>query len=203
MSKSKGEFLTVSLLEERGYDPNVYRLFCLGSHYRKNLVFSWENLENAKIAYNKLISKIAAVKNDGSAVVAEDFEKGKAIFTEALDNDLNTSMAVTAIYDCLKMRTTAATKLALIEDFDKVLSLSLIKAASVLNTEAENSKVDGDADKPAVSDELLAYINERIEARRQAKLAKNYAEADAIRAELLSKGITLIDKKDGTDFSVN
>ena len=58
MSKSKGEFLTVSLLEEKGYDPLVYRFFCMQSHYRKNLVFSWENLDNARIAYDKLTLRV-------------------------------------------------------------------------------------------------------------------------------------------------
>ena len=201
MSKSKGEFLTVSLLEERGYDPCVYRLFCLGSHYRKNLVFSWDNLENAKIAYNKLISKIASVKDDGSEIVEADFARGKEIFADALDNDLNTSMAVTAIYDCLKMKTTNKTKLALIEDFDKVLSLNLLSAAAATAPEAKEEAAS--AEVAGVSEELLSYINEMIEARRMAKQAKDYAKADAIRAELLSKGITLIDKKDGTDFTIN
>ena len=65
MSKSKGEFLTVSLLEEKGYDPMAYRLFCLQSHYRRNLVFSWENLDNAVVAYDKLVTKIATLKNEG------------------------------------------------------------------------------------------------------------------------------------------
>ena len=65
MSKSKGEFLTVSLLEEKGYDPLAYRYFCLQSHYRKALVFSWENLDNAAAAYSKLIGRIAALKPGG------------------------------------------------------------------------------------------------------------------------------------------
>ncbi|MBR0207314.1 MAG: cysteine--tRNA ligase, partial [Oscillospiraceae bacterium] len=62
MSKSKGEFLTVSLLEQKGYDPLAYRFFCLQSHYRKALVFTWENLDNAQLAYNKLIARIAALR---------------------------------------------------------------------------------------------------------------------------------------------
>ena len=108
MSKSKGEFLTVSLLEEKGYDPLVYRLFCLQSHYRKALVFTWENLDNAKTAYDKLISRIAALKEGGDvdeAAAAELRNKFKA----ALDNDLNTSLAVTALYDVLKAKTNDAT----------------------------------------------------------------------------------------------
>lgn len=64
----KGEFLTVSLLEEKGYDPLIYRFFCLQSHYRKALVFTWENLDNAKIAYDKLIARIAALNPENGSV---------------------------------------------------------------------------------------------------------------------------------------
>ena len=195
MSKSKGEFLTVSLLCEKGYDPLVYRFFCLQSHYRKNLVFSWENLDNAKIAYNKLVAKVAALKEDG-AVDEAAFAEGKKRFTDALDNDLNTSLAVTALYDVFKLKTNDSTKLSLIRDFDRVLDLGLIEAAKA--TVKEEKKEEA----PNVDAELLAYINEKIEARKQAKADKNYALADAIRAELLEKGITLIDTKEGTKFTV-
>lgn len=196
MSKSKGEFLTVSLLEERGYDPLVYRLFCLGSHYRKNLVFSWENLDNAKTAYNKLIDRIAALKaNDADEVDSAAFDQGRAAFVAALDNDLNTSLAVTAVYDALKLETNDKTKLALIDDFDKVLGLDMLRAAEALRKEREN-------DAGGVDEELLAYINERIEARRAAKRNKDFALADAIRAELLERGITLVDTREGTTFTI-
>ena len=197
MSKSKGEFLTVSLLEERGYDPLVYRFFCMQSHYRKNLVFSWENLDNAKIAYNKLVAKIAALKDNGGAVDASAMEEGRAKFRAALDNDLNTSLAVTALYDVFKMKTNDETKLALIKDFEKVLDLGLIDAAEKISVKTEEEKA------PEISAELLAYINEKIEARKEAKASKNYALADAIRAELLEKGITLIDTKEGTKFTLS
>ena len=197
MSKSKGEFLTVSLLEERGFDPLVYRLFCLGSHYRKNLVFSWENLENARTAYNKLIDRVAALNpKEGDVIEESAFSKGKESFTSALDNDLNTSLAVTAVYDALKLATNDKTKLALIEDFDRVLGLDLISAADKLRAERS------DGETLAVSEELLAYINERIEARRAAKREKNFALADAIRGELLEKGITLVDTREGTTFTI-
>ena len=194
MSKSKGEFLTVSLLRERGFDPLVYRFFCMQSHYRKNLVFSWDNLENAKIAYNKLVSKVAALKPDG-AIDEAALAEGKKRFTDALDNDLNTSLAVTSLYDVFKMSTSDATKLALIKDFERVLSLGLIEAAARL---AENNE----AKSPAIDPALAAYIEERIAARKQAKADKNYALADEIRAELLAKGITLIDTKDGTKYTI-
>ena len=198
MSKSKGEFLTVSLLEERGYDPLVYRFFCLQSHYRRNLVFSWENLDNARTAYTKLITRIASLV-PGGKVDTEAFSEGKRKFTEALDNDLNTSLAITALYDVFKLKANDATKLALIADFDKVLDVGLIEAADKLRAAKKEEESES---APNVSAELLAYINEKIEARRAAKKAKNFAEADAIRDELLAKGITLLDTREGTKFTI-
>ena len=199
MSKSKGEFLTVSLLEERGFDPLVYRFFCLQSHYRKNLVFSWENLENAKIAYEKLASRVSALKvAEGDTVDEAAFAEGKKKFTDALDNDLNTALAVTALYDVFKLRTNDKTKLALIEDFERVLDLGIIAAAAKLAKPAES----GAEEHPDIDAELLKYINEKIEARRAAKKAKNFAEADAIRDELAARGITLLDTREGTKFSI-
>ncbi|MBE6644341.1 MAG: cysteine--tRNA ligase [Ruminococcaceae bacterium] len=196
MSKSKGEFLTVSLLEERGFDPLVYRYFCMQSHYRKNLVFSWENLENARNAYNKLVSKIAALKpTDSDSLDIEAFSEGKKKFTDALDNDLNTSLAVTALYDVFKLKTNDKTKLALIEDFERVLDLGLVAAAAKLQEKGDDASSDAGVDA-----ELLAYVNEKIEARRAAKANKDFALADAIRAELLEKGITLVDSREGTKF---
>ena len=136
MSKSKGEFLTVSLLTEKGYDPMVYRFFCLQSHYRKSLVFSWENMDNAKVAYNKLIARIAAIKTDGELDTAA-FDEQKASFVKALDNALNPSLAVTAIYDVLKADTNGTTKRALLADFDKVLCLNLLENADKLKDLAQ------------------------------------------------------------------
>ncbi len=196
MSKSKGEFLTVSLLEERGYSPLVYRLFCLGSHYRKNLVFSWENLANAKITYEKLLAKIGALKPTDAPVDAAAFEEGKRRFTDALDNDLNTSLAVTALYDVLKLNTNDDTKIALIKDFDKVLGLSLVENAKTEKPQETDEHADLD---PA----LRAWIEEMIEKRKQAKAEKNYAEADKIRAELTGKGVTLTDTKEGTKYTLS
>ena len=200
MSKSKGEFLTVSLLESKGYDPLVYRFFCMQSHYRKNLVFSWENLDNAKIAYEKLVSRVADLKPEGGEIDAAAFAEGKKRFTDALDNDLNTSLAVTALYDVFKLKTNDATKLALVEDFERVLDLGLVAAAKKINDEKARQAAEENA---GVDPELLAYINEKIEARRAAKKAKNFAEADAIRDELLAKGITLLDTREGTKFTLS
>lgn len=187
MSKSTGEFLTVSLLKEKGYDPLVYRLFCLQSHYRKNLMFSWENLDNARAAYDRLVSRTAALLGDDGETDAAVLEEGRAEFREALDNDLNTSLALTALSAVFKKNTNNATKLALIEDYDRVLGLSLVDRAGKLGG---GSDPDNDGD-------ILAAIAERT----QAKKNKDYATADRIRNELLERGITLIDTPEGTKYT--
>lgn len=188
MSKSKGEFLTVSLLEEKGYDPLCYRLFCLQSHYRKALTFSWENLDNARATYEKLIGRVAALGTEGTVDEAAA-ESYRAKFREALDNDLNTSLAVTALYDVLKAETNDATKRALIASFDEVLGLELLDhAAAQMEKEAAPAGED--------SEEIEALIAQRAEA----KAAKNWPEADRIRDELKARGIELVDTKEGTTW---
>ena len=189
MSKSKGEFLTVSLLEEKGYNPLVYRFFCLQSHYRKSLVFTWENLDNAKAAWDKLLARIAKLDKNGEVDNAK-LEELKRDFVEAMDNDLNTSLAVTALYNALKADTNDATKLALIADYDKVLSLNLIEEAEKLNN----------AEEPAENDEFAAKIESLIAQRAAAKKEKNFAEADRIRDELKAQGIILEDTAGGTKW---
>lgn len=187
MSKSKGHFLTVSTLEEKGFNPLVYRMFCLQSHYRKPLEFSYEILENMKVAYQKLVKKVTSLDKNGD-IDKEAFAKYKEQFIEALSNDINTSMALTVVYDLLKTDLNDATKYALIEDFDKVLSLDLTKEPTV-----EESSVDA---------ELENYILEKIEERKAAKKAKDFAKADAIREELLSKGVSIKDTREGVVWEI-
>jgi len=189
MSKSKGEFLTVSLLEEKGYNPVVYRFFCLQSHYRKSLVFTYENLDNAAAAYSKLTSKIAAVlKEEQGEIEDAKYDELMKGFREALDNDLNTSLAITALYDALKADTTAATKLALIREYDKVLSLDLIEAA--MRGENTGEKAD---DIPQEVRELAA---QRAEARK----VKNFALADELREKILQLGYVIEETRQGTNI---
>ena len=178
MSKSKGEFLTVSLLESKGYNPLVYRMFCLQSHYRKPLTFSYESLDNTAKAYDKLVKRISALSKDGEVDEAKAKElDGK--FREALDNDLNTSLGLTAVYDVLKADTNDATKLYVIEKFDEVLGLDLTKA------EAESK------------DDLDSEIEELVAKRQEARANKDWATADKIRDDLLARNIKLIDTPDG------
>lgn len=187
MSKSKGEFLTVSLLEEKGYNPLVYRFFCLQSHYRKSLVFSWENLDNAKTAYNKILAKVSTFLADKNGEIEKDaYARLMASFKVAMDDDLNTSNAITALYDVLKADCNSATKLALIAEFDKVLSLGII-------SEAEKLSAGSDDEIPA---EVMALVEQRKEARKN----KDFALADELRARIGELGYAVEETRQGTNI---
>ena len=184
MSKSKGEFLTVSLLEEKGYNPLSYRYFCLNSHYRNQLTFTWDALKSAETAYTKLKNKIKQLDRTPNLSDKKlDFYQNK--FKDAIGNDLNTSSMITLVYDVLKDEELSDfTKLYLIDDFDKVLSLSLIE------------------EPKEVSEELEELILAKIEERNNAKKNKDFVLADKIRDELFEKGVKLIDSKEGTTYEL-
>ena len=183
MSKSKGEFLTVSLLEEKGYNPLIYRFYCLQSHYRKTLVFSYDNLDNAKAAYDKLKAKIAAViENPDGELDKTKFDSLKKGFTDALDNDLNTAMAITSLYDVLASDANNATKAALIKDFDKVLSLGLTDITKEKDAE----------------EEIPAEVAQLAEQRKLARKDKNFALADELRGKISDLGYTIEETRQGT-----
>lgn len=180
MSKSSGEFLTLSLLKEKGFNPLAYRLFCLQSHYRRQLVFSYETLENTQNAYLKLVNRVSLLKEDG-VVDLDKYNEFNNKFMDSLNNDLNSSLAITTLYDVLKDNINDSTKLKLIKDFDKVLSLGLIKE---------------------IDEDLKEYIEKQIELRQVAKLNKDYKKSDLIRDELLEKGIVLKDTREGTVYTI-
>ena len=200
MSKSKGEFLTVSLLEQKGYDPLAYRYFCLQSHYRKALVFTWENLDNAAAAYTKLIARIAALDPADGPVDQEAMKPYREKFGQQMGNDLNTSMGVTALFDVLKTKTNDATKLALIGDFDSVLSLGLLEKAAAKRAEAAQAKTTTAEGGYTVTGEGDPAIDALVLQRYEAKKAKNFAEADRIRDELKAQGIEIVDTKGGASW---
>ena len=197
MSKSSGEFLTVSLLEEKGYDPLAYRFFCLQSHYRKALVFSWENLDNAAGAYRKLIDRAAALDPADGPVDRDAVEEARARFDKAVGNDLNTSMGITALYDALKARTNDATRLAILADLDRVLSLSIPEKAAARRAELAKVKAAQAQAGYTVTGEGDPEIDALVRARGEAKQAKNFAEADRIRDELKARGVEITDVPGG------
>ncbi|MCI6542403.1 MAG: cysteine--tRNA ligase [Firmicutes bacterium] len=184
MSKSKGEFLTLDLLNKKGYSCNDYRFFCLQSHYRKPQLFSYDILDNCVTAYKKLVARISKLKDEGE-INNEQFAMYKEKFSNCINNDLNTSLAITTIYDLLKdQNVNDKTKRELIKDFDFVLSLDL------LNQEQKEIAI-------TISDE---EINHLIEERMEAKKNKDYKKADEIRNDLLSNNVKLIDTPNGTIF---
>ena len=194
MSKSKGEFLTVSLLESKGYDPIAYRFFCLQSHYRKPLVFSYESLDQASATYKKLLRRIDNLK-DGGDVDASYVLANREKFIKVVGSDMNTALGITAIYDILKAPVSDATKLACLKDIDSVLSINLVRE------KAEEAPVEAVSEAPKT--ELEIEIEALIAERKEAKKSKNFARADEIRNYLKEKGVTLIDTPQGTTYTIS
>ena len=181
MSKSKGDFLTVSLLIEKGYDPLSFRFMCLNSHYRKQLVFTYEALNQAEATLKKLRNKISNIVDEGELDEGE-FSTYNDRFIKEISNDLNTANALSVMYELIKdEQVNGHTKLELIKKFDKVFSINLIN---------EKSKND---DK-----EILDLIEKRSEAKKN----KDFELADSIRSELENRGIILVDTREGTTYKI-
>ena len=192
MSKSSGEFLTVSLLEEKGYDTLAYRYFCLQSHYRKNLAFSYDALDNAATAYSKLIARVAALDEEAVAADEAMLAQHREAFRAAMDQDMNTSLAITVLYDVLKAKISDAGKLRLIAELDTVLSLDIIARAATLCEQSSAVAVDTGDDAEAI---------ERLVAERgEARAAKNWARSDEIRDELKAMDIVVEDTAQGAKW---
>lgn len=182
MSKSENNFLTVSTLEEKGYDPLAYRMFCLQSHYRKPLLFSYEALDNIANAYRKLVKRVSQLQREGE-LQQENFDFYKEKFIEALSDDLNTSNAVSLIYDVLNGDASDRTKYEIIKSFDDVLALGL--------TMEKQSDI---------SAEFEQHVKEMIDRRKEARKRKDFAVADQIREALLEEGVALEDTREGTKW---
>lgn len=174
MSKSKGEFLTVSLLEEKGYDPLAYRYMVVLSHYQKNLEFTYEALDKASFEYKKLKERINTLNKEKDNLNQELYNTYNNNFKEAISNNLNTSLAITTIYDVLKSDMNDYTKLELIKSFDKVLSLNLV-------------------DSDNIPEEVLELVN----LRNKLKAEKNYEEADKVRMKISDLGYKVLDTREG------
>lgn len=182
MSKSNGEFLTVSLLVDKGYDPLSFRFLCLNSHYRKQLLFSYDSINQAESTLKKLRNKISNIESSGDLDESK-FNKYNEEFKNHLENDLNTANAISTLYDLLKdNEVNGYTKLELIKSFDKVFAVDLIQ---------EKVKLEAD-------EEILKLID----ARNEAKKNKDFELADSIRDDLYKKGIELIDTREGTTYKI-
>lgn len=183
MSKSSGAILTVSVLKEKEYNPLAFRFMCLMSHYRRQLVFSYEALDGALNAYKKLLNKTSTIKY-GDNVNDEIYNIWNNKFKICLEDDLNTANALTVLYDLLKSDVDNDTKYHLISKWDEVFSLDLLKKE----------------EKKAQNED---YIMEMIKKRDDAKKVKDYKLADEIRDNLLKQGIVLKDTREGTIYELN
>ena len=172
-----------AVIKENGFDPLAFRFMCLNSHYRKQLVFSYDALTQAESTLKKLRNKIKSLSDSGE-LDRNLYKIYNNKFILEISNDLNTANAITVIYELLKdSYVSDKTKISLITSFDEVLSLNLI------SNEEENLEND-------------AYIKEKIAERNEAKKNKNYVLADEIRDNLLKEGIKLIDTREGTIYEI-
>ncbi len=192
MSKSKGEFLTLDLLNKKGYSPMVYRYFCLGAHYRQQISFSYEALETAKSSYNRLRNKIMEIKsNKEQSKPNEEFVKTiKHNFLERINDDLNMPEALAVLWKVLRTdKIGNKEKYDLIVEFDKIFGLLLERGEELLSAVA----------KQKVDTELIEkLVKERYEARER----KDWTKSDKIRERLIRMGIEVRDTSKGTIWKV-
>ena len=190
MSKSSGDFLTLSRLIEEGYSPLDYRHFCLNSKYRKQLIFSFESLKESQTAYRRLKSRIKNIidnKADEDTIDNNLIKEYQDKFAAQIADDLNIANAFTVLSDVIKDNNlNNSEKLYLIQDFDRVFSLDL--------TVDEEPTYDINVEEE--------YIQNLILERNKARNEKDWAKADDIRNILLDKNIELLDTKDGTTWKI-
>ncbi|MBN2051035.1 MAG: cysteine--tRNA ligase [Spirochaetales bacterium] len=184
MAKSAHNFITLDSLTDEGFSPLDYRYFCLGAHYRRELVFSREALEGARIARNNLVERVQRLREAAEPVDEKDLsEKGSAYlqaFREHLAEDLGVTRSLADLWSLLKdPELPEGDKLTLLLDMDKIFGLKL----------AETGKETGE-----VSEDILDLIKRREEARKN----RDFTEADRLRDQLDQLGIVLEDTPAGT-----
>jgi len=180
MSKSLGNTYTISQLEEMGYPAVVFRYFCLNAHYRKKLNFTFEGMDASKISYARLLNALYLHKMSQEKTPQEVLDKYKKDFEDAINDDLNLPLALGVLWTMLKEKKSKDIY-ALALDFDKVFGLNL-----------KDAKPDDSQDED-VPQEILKLAQERFEAKK----AKDFAKADALRADIKAKGYSILDSKDG------
>ncbi|WP_394727195.1 cysteine--tRNA ligase [Altererythrobacter sp. GH1-8] len=195
MSKSTGEFLVLQTLVDRGYHPLAYRLMCLQAHYRSELEFTWEGLTAALtrlkrmvMAAERLTEQVKAAQSHQRLPPVSEFQHPKLRplidkFADAMCDDLNTAIVLTALEDALAVKKIdAAMKHAVVADMDAVLGLNLF----------ELSRADLRI-RPANAEISEAEIEAALERRKSARADKDFAASDAIRDELAAKGVEVMD----------
>lgn len=185
MSKSSGEFLRLQLLIDKGYHPLAYRMMCLQAHYRSELEFSWEGLEAALTRLKRMVMAVERLADAPTQPVAEHpkFAAMLAKFVEAICDDLNTPIALTALEDALGVKKVeAGIKRAVIEHMDAVLGLGLFELERAdLRIRPVSATITGDE------------IEDALARRKAARAQKDFATSDAIRDELSAQGVEVMD----------
>ena len=205
MSKSSGNFLTLQSLVDKGFHPLDYRFFLLGAHYRSQVAFSWPAMEGAKNARKALLQRVEKVlaQNEGklpekgTVAISAKGQEYLDKFTTALENDLATPQALSALQTAIKDTSLSAEEiLSLVGIMDGVLSLSLLEGASSLYQEKKAAESAPPAEMTPEDLEIQALVDERTAAKK----AKDFARADAIRQELQERGIQIIDTPQGPQW---
>jgi len=174
VSKSKGGLFTVSELEEKGYSPLEYRYFCLNGHYRTQLEFSLENLDNAKNSYERLKRIIEEIKDDGKIN-----EKYIDEFKDAINDDLNIPQALQVLWKLVRDEK-AEGKIKTIKKMDEVFGLDLLKKEKI---------------------EIPQEVKKLIEDREKARKNKDFKKSDELRDKINELGFSIADSKDGVKIS--
>lgn len=180
MSKSLKNTYTVSELEQKGYSAMAFRYFCLNTHYRKKLNFTFEGMDAAKTAYNRLLAAVHSHKG-GKSFDEEAVKKYDELFTEAINDDINIPLGLGVLWNMLKEKPSQAIY-DLAMKFDKVLGLAL-------DTESAPEKVEA-------PEEVIKLAELRLKARKD----KDWAQSDVLREQISKLGYQIIDKKDGYDI---
>ena len=179
MAKSGENFITLQTLKDKGFDPLDYRYFCLGTHYRNPLMFSWEALEGAKAARKKLFEFVLSIKNfkgkESKNKQAEYLRK----FTAEVNDDLNTPKALATVWEVVKSDLSSRDKYSLLLQFDKVLGFNF-----------------GNLEKEKIPSNIITLANEREKAREN----KDWKKSDKLRDEIKDKGYIVEDTKDGFEI---
>lgn len=177
MSKSLNNLYTLKDLEEKGYDPLVYRMFNFGSNYRNKINFTWEAMNAAKVALSRLKEgykkHLEGTEDIDDSIINEYEEK----FHEAINDDLNMPVAMSVVWDVVKNPIKSKKFADLLLKFDTVLGL--------------------DIDKEEKKEEIPEEIKKLLEERKEARLNKNWELSDKLRDEIKDKGYLVKDSKDG------
>jgi len=181
MAKSGENFITLSTLEKKGFSPLDYRYFCLGTHYRKPLMFSYEALEGAKVAYKKLVEKVLELKGSKGKENKILQKKYLETFTKDINDDLNTPKALATMWEVIKEnKITDKDKYLLLLIFDEILGLGL---------------------KYLKKDKIPEKIVELAEERLKARNGKDWKKSDQLREEIKKLGYIVGDTKEGYEIN--